>query len=243
MIIFKKELDKKNNTTVGKYEVKYDRDSILELRENAIKRCSIVRRVKDVLSESKIDSLANDEHIANIEMGCLVDQMEYYDSDEVEKYFSCSYDLYTFSNIVSIIDRLLNNDVLVMNDLDTVLNGNYNGINLDKMKKELVALSNEIDKIDNSLLDLKVKKLKEYNVLLDQYNQSVIVRENEEEYIKELQSLIQIERIESLKSSRIESLNDLLYFFGGFNTLENYFLDNGELLSNSGKKKKLERKK
>ena len=244
MIIFKKEKDKNDNSIIVKYEVNCDKNAVLDLRDKVILKCSIVNQVDEVISNKKIDYLARDEHVHNFFQGEFVDKYEYFDSADVDMYYRCTYELYTYSNLVTVIDKLLRNDVSVMPDIKAILSGTYQSPRLDEAKITLEQLSAEIDKIDNSLFELKVEKLKEYNSLLDEYNQALIANENEKKLVEELRSLISINKVESLKNNDIANLNKILCFFGGFDSLENYFLDNRELLlTEKIKKKKLERKK
>lgn len=243
MIYFKSDLKQNSVDAITKYEITFDEKELKELRDKIISSCSYVEHFEGVVSEKGIIHLEQDKTVINFKQGEKVGEKEYFDSADVDRFYNCSYDKLTISNLVSITDKLLFNDVSVIPLLESLFSDSYKGIETKKLKEELMQLSTKIDLIDNSNAEEKINAINEYNRLLIKYNQYYDIEKNEKQYIDEMKALVKVEVIDVLETADIEALNRLIGFFGGPNNFNKYISENYDLFKDSMfKERVLERK-
>ena len=240
MIIFKND-NTSYNRVIGKYEITFKEKQLLNLRQLIIDNCSFIEHKEAVLSDYEIGFFYDEDTIRNFKKGYIVGDREYFEATDYETFFICYYDKYTYSKLVSLIDKLLNDDQSVINELDNYFNGEIINHDLDNMDKELSLLSYKIDNIDNSLSEEKTNMIKEYNALLNKYNKLSKIQENETRYLTVLKKLINYNFLGYLRNDSIIELNNILEFFGDINNLCEYVKENNDYIS-QGNTKKLERK-
>ena len=211
MIYYKKNMDKSGKTIIVRYEINFDEEKVKELRNEIVYNCSEKHDVEAILGESEINSYYNNnEHILNFKKGKFEFKKKNLKSPTSEEYYHCSYTLLIYPDIINFIDRLLNDDIYIKDEINNDKNY-YTSIN--NLKKEIFKLNNEINKIDNLDVDIKINKLLEFKNLMNKYK----YEEKMHEYYNELNNLISIDKMGEMYQ---DDLDKVVNFFDDINILK-----------------------
>ena len=191
------ELDGK---TVNKYNIQCNINRIKELKEEIINNCSKMKHVEIEREYSFQDTYFKNKTVRN--HNCEnIGFNEYYDGSR--SVYLHTFDLLTPPKLVNLIDRLLNDDKTVINEIF-----NYQEEKVS-FEKEIDDKNKEIDSIDNSDVDEKIKKLNELKELLNLRNLNWY-QESTKDYYTKLLNYISVEFIGSLN---IDEENKVQTFF------------------------------
>lgn len=196
-------IDKKE--TIEKYSVSFSKEELEKLKIEIINNCSEIEHHEydGTHGPNKFDYL----RVRNYKER-FVRVQESRDSLQCpdQRVYHYSYDEYKFPELVSVIDELLNGNVLV---LDTIFNTNSEskGENIDE---KIRKASEELDAIDNLKIAKKREKLDEFQKLielkkLNKKQKSVVP------YYARLRELITLDLVDTITKEEIERVNQ---FFG-----------------------------
>ena len=205
--------DKLNNdyNMIGKYKVAFDVEKVVKLRSEIIKKCSIKRHVVKDLQEYSISVIPEKStNIINFKKGELVDGID--NNDLGFRVYRCSYDELTYPYIVSLIDRLLNNDSKAINEIYS--NKANNRVDFEreiKLKKDLISM------IDDSKIDEKIKAYNDLKNLIQiaKLNEGII---DSYEYYEKLQNLLSFDLVDTISSDDITTTLNTISFFENLDT-------------------------
>ncbi len=142
----------KNRDNIEKYELSYNKEEVLKLRQELIDNCSEISNKEVITSNNNIEKYMQGCEIRNISSIHL--------SKNTLKYH---YQLYKYPNVVNIIDKILDGDTQSFVNLNVELNALKNESikenNKNKYELEIQKILNEIDKINNLDIDRKIDKL------------------------------------------------------------------------------------
>lgn len=175
---------KNNGESLEKYTVTLDTESIKELKERIIKDCSLI-----------IHKAFHSDHVPTFSRNSIIKNLKLVGPQNNYLY---SYDEYIPPLLVSLINRLLDNDETVIQELVdySPLNESSLDRNINSVNKQLAELS-EDDYIKKNLLLIKLERL----LKLKKKN---INQKSTKEYYEELQNYISLDLVSTL------SLDDLL---------------------------------
>lgn len=201
--------DKLNNDydMIGKYEVVLDTDEIIKLRNEIIKKFSIRRHVEKEMSEYAISIMQTKaSNIINFKKGELVGNNGNYNI------YNCSYDELTFPYIVSLIDRLLNNDTKAINEIYSTIGSSKIDFEREiKLKKELISM------IDDFKIDEKIRAYNDLKKLIQmsKLNEEII---ESGEYYEKLQNLLSFNLVDVINRNDISTTLNTISFFEGLDS-------------------------
>ena len=175
---------KNNGERLEKYTVTLDTKSIKELKERIIKDCSLI--IHKVFHSNHVPTFSRNFFIKNFKLVGPQNNYRY------------TYDEYIPPLLVSLINRLLDNDETVIQELVdySPLNESSLDKSINSVNKQLTELS-EDDYIKKNLLLIKLERL----LKLKKRN---INQKSTKEYYEELQNYISLDLVSTL------SLDDLL---------------------------------
>lgn len=196
-------IDKKE--TIEKYLVSFSKEELEKLKIEVINNCSEIEHheYEGTHGPNEFDYLRirnYKERFVRIQESR--DSLQWPD----KRVYHYSYDEYKFPELVSVIDELLNGNVLV---LDTIFNTNpeSKGKTIDE---KIRKASEELDAIDNLKITKKREKLDELQKLielkkLNKKQKSVVP------YYARLRELITLDLVDTITKEEIERVNQ---FFG-----------------------------
>lgn len=193
----------KNNDKIEKYEVQFDKEKLKKLRIEIINNCSeITHKEYDDTREPNYFDYLKIRNYKRKEIG----KVEGRDYQPDKTLYHLSYDEYIFPYLVTLIDRLLADDIEALNEI-------FNQVTKKEtlpIELRIQTLSNEIDKISNLDTKKKIKELEKLQKLIETQklnsNQLPVTI-----YYPKVQQLINLIYINSMKIEDIERLES---FFG-----------------------------
>ena len=196
-------VDKKE--TIEKYLVSFSKEELEKLKIEIINNCSEIEHHEyegtDGPNEFDYLRIRNyKERFVRIQESR--DSLQWPD----QRVYHYSYDEYKFPELVSVIDELLNGNVLV---LDTIFNTNPES-KIETIDERIRKASEELDAIDNLKIAKKREKLDELQKLielkkLNKKQKSVVP------YYSKLKELITLDLVDTITKEEIERVNQ---FFG-----------------------------
>lgn len=181
------------NNEIKKYKISYNKKEIESLRLKAINNCSEIIHKNDRSSGRLTRESADDKlKIRNYKEEYLGWEEDRWGERSV---YELTYDEYNFPYLVTLIDRLLNNDVNVLIEIFNPDFSKENIVTIDEMVKRMMK---ELDEMDNLDRKRKKAKLDELQSLLEKA-QSNKNQESVAKYYDELQKLIVIEYMDSIE--------------------------------------------
>lgn len=186
----------KKDNVIEKYRITYDKKELRELRREIIDNCSeiyhrdIKRALIDASDKSKIRNYMVLDYLGSIDR-------EYED----EKIYHQTYDEYVYPNIVTIIDKLLKDDLSSISGIYYI-----NEKNID-VESKIDRLNNEIDDLSNYSVDKKIEKLKELKELIDHK----VINNNRKSvlpYYDKLKSLLKTDLVAFMRITDIEKISN-----------------------------------
>ena len=196
-------IDKKE--TIEKYSVSFSKEELEKLKIEVINNCSEIEHheYEGTHGPNEFDYLRirnYKERFVRIQESR--DSLQWPD----QRVYHYSYDEYKFPELVSVIDELLNGNVLV---LDTIFNTNSEAKN-ETIDERIRKASEELDAIDNLKITKKREKLDELQKLielkkLNKKQKSVVP------YYAKLRELITLDLVDTITKEEIERVNQ---FFG-----------------------------
>ena len=154
---------KQNEKYIEKYEVSFKKDELLSFRVKVINECSEIvhKEVNSSIGPNQNDHL----RIRNYHKGPKVGVYEY-DCAPDEVVYHFSYDEYKFPYLVTLIDRLLSNDVSA---LDSIFNPDFSK-EKEPFDVRVNKRTKEFERIDSSNVFKKIENLNELKDLIKQAN-------------------------------------------------------------------------
>ena len=191
---------KKNDDTIEKYQVNFNKDEIKKLCDLIIDDCSSIKHYEYDNDYGIGLSSGIVKNLVTTNTG----RVKEYDV-EVRSIYHFSYDLYTPPHLVSLIYGLLNNDP---QDLYEILNYTIEDTK-SSIEQKIISLSQEFNKIDIEDISKKKEKLKELEKLLKlkELNKN---QKDIESYYNKLLSLIEFKLIDSISISEINRIEEFL---------------------------------
>lgn len=196
-------IDKKE--TIEKYSVSFSKEELEKLKIEVINNCSEIEHheYEGTHGPNEFDYLRIRNYKERfVRVDESRDSLQWPD----QRVYHYSYDEYKFPELVSVIDELLNGNVLV---LDTIFNTNpeSKGKTIDE---KIRKASEELDAIDNLKITKKREKLDELQKLielkkLNKKQKSVVP------YYARLRELITLDLVDTITKEEIERVNQ---FFG-----------------------------
>lgn len=196
-------VDKKE--TIEKYLVSFSKEELEKLKIEIINNCSEIEHheYEGTHGPNEFDYLRirnYKERFVRVEESR--DSLQWPD----QRVYHYSYDEYKFPELVSVIDELLNGNVLV---LDTIFNTNPESKG-ETIDEKIRKASEELDAIDNLKITKKKEKLDELQKLielkkLNKKQKSVVP------YYAKLRELITLDLVDTITKEEIERVNQ---FFG-----------------------------
>ena len=194
-----------SNDIIKKYNVSYDYDSVIDLKNRVIEECSEIKHVNFDNSYYPFREVSNDKEYRNkIPKGTYEKNGQYY--------YKYEYDEYNYPYLVSLINRLINNDNTAIKEIF-----NYNGlydyyiVDIDKkINKLLLDISNEEINIDD-----KINKTNDLKELLEK-QKTLLLNDKVKNYYNELQELISFELIDEInydEYKKVDKVLNLKYHF------------------------------
>lgn len=202
-------IDKKE--TIEKYSVSFSKEELEKLKIEVINNCSEIEHheYEGTHGPNEFDYLRirnYKERFVRIQESR--DSLQWPD----QRVYHYSYDEYKFPELVSVIDELLNGNVLT---LDTIFNTNSEAKN-ETIDERIRKSSEELDAIDNLKIAKKREKLDELQKLielkkLNKKQKSVVL------YYARLRELITLDLVDTITKEEIERVNQ---FFGNTTNLK-----------------------
>lgn len=196
-------VDKKE--TIEKYLVSFSKEELEKLKIEIINNCSEIEHheYEGTHGPNEFDYLRirnYKERFARVDESR--DSLQWLD----QRVYHYSYDEYKFPELVSVIDELLNGNVLV---LDTIFNTNpeSKGKTIDE---KIRKASEELDAIDNLKITKKREKLDELQKLIELKKLNKKQKSVVPYYVK-LRELITLDLVDTITKEEIERVNQ---FFG-----------------------------
>lgn len=196
-------IDKKE--TIEKYLVSFSKEELEKLKIEIINNCSEIEHheYEGAHGPNEFDYLRirnYKERFVRVEESR--DSLQWPD----QRVYHYSYDEYKFPELVSVIDELLNGNVLA---LDTIFNTNPEAKN-ETIDERIRQASEELDAIDNLKIAKKREKLDELQKLielkkLNKKQKSILP------YYSKLRELITLDLVDTITKEEIERVNQ---FFG-----------------------------
>ena len=211
---------------IFKYEVIVDKEKLEKLKYEVIEKCSIMEH-KDYESTRLptmygiLDYLKY-RNYKDIKVG-TVEYNDFYSMPET--LYRITYDLYHFPYLLELIEKLLNDDRTIIEEIFTI-NRKKELVSLDIRIKKLNGI---IEKIDNINADKKIELLKELSDLLKQKELNKN-QENIDKYYIKVRKLITFKKIDILNYSELKRVLD---FYD--NEIEKRYYIDKKVLRNSKK--------
>lgn len=181
---------KKYENYIEKYEVKFERRKIEQLKNIVINRCSEIVHVEYTTTHIKTPK----QNYKNYH--CFA-----HDVRKHEAVFTVVYDEYKYPELVYLIIRLLNGDMTVISEIE-----NYNSTSdTEKIAFEdkIMDMSAEIDKIPNIEVEKKIDRLKMFQKFLEHVKLNAN-QESTEQYYLMLKELIYLEIVDTISLDEID---------------------------------------
>lgn len=199
----------KLETKIQKYEVSYDYCKIKALREKLINDCSnIIKR--EITSTMCPHCDENNKEYRKIINHGVVRVQEYNDGPDKDV---CRYtfDEYCYPDIISLIDRFLNNDASVISEIyeyKTKFDRSYLDEEITKQLKKIEGIA--LEKVD--------EKIKGYQELKELINYKTLTKREvkEEMYYEELLKIIKMKELDT-------------YLYSDYLKYQQFFEDNHEV--------------
>ena len=192
----------KNDESIKKYEVFYDREKLEDLKDRVISNCSLTKHIKtNTTNPYSIKGSLNYE-IRNLtyKQNPSIDRFDHFEDD-----YDVEYDKVIYPNLVGIIYSFLRNEVSAIKDLK-----DYEVENLtDSIAIKIELLNDAINTISNTEFSLKKKKLDELEELVNEaeLNEN---KESTEIYFEELKSLITAQFIDEIDLDTLDHAAEFL---------------------------------
>lgn len=185
---------KKNETSIEKYDVKFERDEIERLRIEVINNCSEIfhREYDSTQGPNQFDYLKI-RNYKQQENG----YQEYIDGPD-EPVYHFTYNEYKYPYLISLIDRLLDGEESTLEEI-------FNYTPTDKrlsIEDRIKIMSDEIDQIPNIEVDEKTNKLEELKQLIEHSKLNSNQKPTEQYYLR-LQELIQLELVDTISTDEL----------------------------------------
>lgn len=191
-----------NNDKIEKYEIEFDKEKLKKLKIEIINKCSEIthKEYNNTIEPNYFDYLK----IRNYQSK-QIGTVEGRDYAPDKTLYHISYDEYIFPYLVTLIDRLLKNDIEALNEI-------FNpSIEKEKISftQRIENLSKEIDEINNFDTNKKITKLQELQKLIEtqKLNSSQLPVSL---YYTKVQELITFKYINSMKITEIEKTESFL---------------------------------
>ncbi len=177
-------------TKIQKYEVSYDESKIKVLRKKFIDDCSIIIK-REITSTMYPYCNENNKEYRGIRNLGVVRVQEYNDGPDKDV---CRYtfDEYCYPDIISLIDRFLNNDASVISEIyeyKTKFDRSYLDEEITKQLKKIEGIA--LEKVD--------EKIKGYQELKELINYKTLTKREvkEEMYYEELLKIIKMKELDT----------------------------------------------
>ena len=190
----------KNKENVEKYELSYNKEEVLNLRQKLIDNCSEISNGEIITSNNNIEKYMQGCEIRNISKGIHL-------SENTLKYH---YQLYKYPNVVNIIDKILNGDIQAFINLNIELNALKKEDKKENNKSELEIqkILNEIDKINSLDIDRKIDKL----LLLKEVQEKSKLNVNQKSVLYYYDEIINLFKTNLIDSKEYNKFLDSLVF-------------------------------
>ena len=190
---------RKNGEVIEKYQVHFDKDEIVKLKEKIINNCSFIEHKVYV---SDYEPRFTNEIIRNFTCTPTRRKKEYF--EETRELYQYSYDEYKPPYLVELINQFLNGDSKA---IDNILN--YNISPKSTLDDRINLENQEFSKIAPEDINKKKEKLKELEDLLktrelNKNQQSIDL------YYAQLIGLIKFDLIDSLSISELVKIESFL---------------------------------
>ncbi len=190
---------RKNDNVIEKYQVDFDKEEMEELKKRIIDNCSFIEH-----KEYKSDYFPRftDEIIKNFRCTSTREKNEYF--EEIREIDLYSYDQYNPPYLVELINRLLQNDSKVVDEIF-----NYDVSTKLSIDDKINSVNQEFIKINPENITKRKAKLKEIEDLLkakelNKGQQSIDL------YYTQLIGLIKFELVDSLSISELNRVETFL---------------------------------
>ena len=190
---------KNNGEIIEKYNVTFDKEKLDELNKNIINNCSFIQH-KEFRSDYS-PRFSNKDLIKNFKYS-YVGEKEYL--EETRDVYLYSYDEYIPPYLAQLIDRLLRDDVTVV---DEILN--YNISNESQIDDRINMLNNKLIQIGDKDINKKKLLLKELENLLNikDLNQG---QQSTDLYYNSLMELIKFDLVDLLNTRELTKVEVFL---------------------------------
>lgn len=190
---------KNNGEIIEKYNVTFDKEKLDELNKKIINNCSFIQH-KEFRSDYS-PRFSNKDLVKNFKYS-YVGEKEYF--EETRDVYLYSYDEYIPPYLSQLIDRLLRDDVTVV---DEILN--YNISNESQIDDRINMLNNKLIQIGDKDINKKKLLLKELENLLNikDLNQG---QQSTDLYYNSLMELIKFDLVDLLNTCELTKVEDFL---------------------------------
>lgn len=189
----------KNNNVIEKYQVDFDKKEIEKLRDKIIDNCSYIEH-----KEYYCDHVprCTNKIVKNYKFEFTNDFVEYF--EERREAVFVSYDEYNAPELVNLINRLLEGEPRVLQQIF-----NYDISDNIPIDDKIVSINKEFSEIDIKDIEKKKRKLHELEELLkiQELNKN---QQGIEPYYNQLIELIKIKLIDSISVSELERMESFL---------------------------------
>ena len=195
----------KKEEQIEKYEITFDEEKVKKVQKEIIDNCSeIVHEKYENDYSPRFTSREYSKGLIKNFNSENIGTKEYF--EETRTMYLYTYDKYIPPKLVDLIDRLLEEDVTVLDEIF-----NYNDIKSpSKIDKKIKKLSSKLDKIDNLDTKNKKKKLNELEELLKEKQKLQKQLANINGYYQDLISLINFSLVDTISISELEKVEKFL---------------------------------
>lgn len=224
---------KKEEHFIVKYNVMIDKEKLKKLRCEIIDKCSLITHkcYKTTHRPNEFDY----DHIRNYK-DKLIGVIEYNDFYSMpEDQYLVEYDYYEHSSLVSLIDKLLEGNINVIEEIENFQKSNMQ----THMQKEELELLTEQNEIINNLNKAEINDRKKYIELLNQSQKKLNDFQKKKElnknqipeiiYCSKILECITLEKIDSIDINKVL----LVKQFFSYSTEKNYDIDVNKILKMS----------
>ena len=189
-----------DNNKLKKYEIGFNRISIMKFRDKVIEECSEVEHGIFEDTYYPFSTKSEDYEFRNvISLGCRND------NNNINYIFKYEYDKYIYPYLVKLINRLLEGDNKSIEEIF-----NYKGL----YDFYIIDLENKINSIINDLnedinIDEKINKSVQLKDLYEKMK-TMLLQAKTKNYYEELQQLISFELIDEIELSDYQKIKQFL---------------------------------
>ncbi len=207
---------KNNGERIEKYQVNFSREKIERLKKEIIDRCSYIEH-KEFISD--YPPIFDDNSIIKNFHDTLVGKKEYF--EETRDVYSYSYDEYKPPYLIELINRLINGDAEVIDEILT-----YDISSDESIDDKIKLVNQEFMDIEAENIDGKKAKLKELGDLLESKDLNRD-QQNIEPYYYQLIKLIEFDLVDSLTIFELNRVESFLGIELGSNQMTSTSKNNG----------------